>query len=131
MSICVATLPLFKSNFRPANTGKRSWVLWQALLLCHDTLVGAGAVLINIVTWLISQASELCPRCQCIIYRLSFEKHGLVHLTLFSMVFFFLFCIVNEELSLSRRLQPPLLRSSRDLLCCTSSFSISVLDLLI
>lgn len=38
VSICGATLPLFKSTLCPENAWKRGWALWQSLLLCHGTI---------------------------------------------------------------------------------------------
>ena len=135
MSICVTTLLLFKSNFCPKNMCKRRWALFQSLLICHDILLHMRAILINIMSWLISQASKLCPKDT--LYNPSSEKHGSAHPTTVPSSFhpphtlFSFLCIVNEELSLQGDLQPPLLRSGGDLLCHSSSFSISVLDLLI
>lgn len=133
MSICVTTLLLFKNNFCPKNMCKRRWALFQSLLICHDILLHMRAILINIMSWLISQASKLCLKD--IIYNPSSEKHGSAHpttvLSSFFSPFFSFLCIVNEELSLQGDLQPPLLSSGGDLLCHSSSFSISVLDLLI
>lgn len=109
----------------------------------YNTVVCAWAVLINMMACSFRRHLNFVPRHQCVIYRPNFEKHGSAHLALFSVILFS-FCkeinfiriyykessFINKELSLLRRLETSLLRSSRDLLCCTSSFSISILDLL-
>ena len=88
------------------------------------------------MSWLISQASKLCPEDISVSSITQALRNMALHTPLCSQqsppppTFPFL-CIVNEELSLQGDLQPSLLRSGGDLLCRTSSVSISVLDLLI
>lgn len=99
MSICVTTLPLLKSNFCPENMWKRRWALLQCSLICHDLLVHTWAVLINTMTCLFSQASELCPKTS--VHHLQtqlWETWPCTHLTLplvFFVFFFFFFFFMH------------------------------------